>query len=426
MHTIPALAAAACLFSAAAVAAPLESKPLESNAIMEYDNPKDWIVSARVFVYSSVSRRTGPSNVYQAPEWTYTDFTMVLPFATESGAAWLSATTEPLVKSAIAINGYPANLDAIPSGAISGTNANYAILNIPGTVSFNRVEAMVRVRITSADTEFDQQAAWDLPWTDLGGSMSGWLNADPVYDVPLPDGRDPVKELLDQWTGGNDPKQIPPVQLAKYLTANVLELMRTTGSNRQVPTGRSARAIRGVIEDGSGEVTYTATSPSSSLVAGFNVKNAGQAMLDKMGSEHDLANVLTAVFRRAGLHARTVIGVDNEESGDDEVKSWVEFAIKVPDVKEPVWIPIDVRELEGDGRTTRDWERPWKHFGTSDLLRQTPPIAYYFHPPAGYRAHGLPALFGIRSIAELPEYGEQAVDFEVVSAPNRGGQPRRP
>lgn len=410
---------ATALLIAGLAEAPQKSEPLKDNQIMKYENSKDFIVSARVFLYPD----SGLIGRDQFAGWTYTDFTLVMPYVTESGTSWLTSSTETSVIAAIALNGAPANLDTIPTRTVPGTSASYATLNVPGTVSFSAAEAMIAVKVTAVETEFDDEAAWNLPWAEAG-SLGGWLQRDAVYDQPLKDGTDPIQMMLDRWTEGNDPKQIPPVQLAKYLTANVLDHMRATGSNRRTPLGRSASSLVWRINDDDGTFSGATVRTPQNLVGGFVVQNAGNAIQAKAGSEHDLANVLTAVFRCAGLPARTVIGVDNLNTGDDEVKSWVEFAIRAPDVDEPIWVPVDVWELESDGRSTRNWEQPWKHFGSTDELRNVPPIAYHFHPPANYRSYSLPALFGIQSDAELPDFGVQAVDFEVNGAPKRGGQPR--
>ena len=103
-------------------------------------------------------------------------------------------------------------------------------------------------------------------------------------------------------------------------------------------------------------------------------------------------------------------------------RCWLEFALAPPDVSGVLWIPVDLWELRKDGRTSRNYKQEWKHFGTSDLLRHTIPVAFYFHPPANYRSYNVPALFGIRHDNELPSFGTQAISFDVNSLPNRGGR----
>lgn len=415
------------LASPLASAEPPKADPLESNAVMTYDDPKDWIVSVRVFVFPD-ARFVGTGRF---GGWTYTNFSMVLPYVTATGHGWL--TDEPgeePVLAALSLNGQPANMASIPTLTVPGTEAHYASVSVPGTIVFNAAEALISTRMTCVDTKFDQDAAWQVAWPsdEAAQALAPWLTRDPVYDLKLADGTDPVVEFVEKATDGNDPKKLPPAKLAKYMTACVLEHMRTTGSNRRSPMGTTSGGLRWAIDN----INNTSGRPNASVVShqnlfgGFVVSNAGDALIAEQGSEHDLVNVLTAVLRQAGLPARSVIGIDNNQTGDDEAKSWVEFALVVPGEERPVWVPIDLWELESDGRTTVNWEQTWKHFGTSDLLRDVVPVAHYFHPPADYRTYQLPAMFGIRSVGELPQYGSQALDFEVNSAPNRGGKPRRP
>ncbi len=394
---------------------------LQDNRYMTYSDPREWIVSMRAHVFPD--SRTTSYNTF--PGWTYSDFALVMPYAPTSSVSWETKSDEPRVIASLGLNWEPANTGQIPTRTVPGTGAPYAWLSTPGVVVFSTAGAFIESRVTCVETEFDEKAAWDVPWADEPG-LQAWLALDPVFDTVADDAPDQVQLLIDEWTGGNDPKQIPPVQLAKYLTACVLERTRTTGSNRQSPLGAGGFVIPlAEVDDPAARVRgYVAYTPRNNI-GGFNVQNASVTARTRQGSEHDLSNLLTAVFRRAGLPARTVIGVDDEENGDDQVKSWVEFAIVPPDLGRPLWIPVDVWELESDGRSTRNWQQPWKHFGTTDELQTVPPVAYYFHPPANFRSYHLPALFGIRSDADLPDYGSQAVNFEVNRVPNRGGRQRR-
>jgi len=420
LHSLIATAFLSLPTAGTEASAPPTAEPLSPNQYMEYSDPKNWLVemTARVFPDGRL-----PGH-HKFPGWTYSDFALILPYTQSTSTSWMTQTNEETVVAGLLINGIVANTEDIPTRTVPGTAATYASLELDAPVTFISAVGYIQSRITCVETEFNEKAAWDVPWPTGATPLAAWLAPDPTYDVITPGQPDHVQLLVDKWTDGNDPKQIPPVQLAKYLTANVLEHTRTTGSNTQSPLGGSGYRVPTTNSD-------QQDVPRSAIIVinsrgGFNVQNASETARTKKGSEHDLANLLTAVFRRAGLPARTVIGVDNDERGDDLIKSWVEFAIFPADMKRPLWIPVDVWELEDDGRSTRNWKQPWKHFGTSDLLREVPPIAYYFHPPANYRSYHLPGLFGIRSDTELPDFGTQSIHFEVNGAPNRGGQQRRP
>jgi hypothetical protein len=90
-----------------------------------------------------------------------------------------------------------------------------------------------------------------------------------------------------------------------------------------------------------------------------------------------------------------------------------------------IWVPVDVRELKGSGRSSRNWQQNWKNFGSCDLLRNVVPVAHHFHPPANFHSYVFSALYGIRFDRSLEEPGTQGALFEVNSLPS-GGPVRRP
>jgi len=132
--------------------------------------------------------------------------------------------------------------------------------------------------------------------------------------------------------------------------------------------------------------------------------------------------LLTSVFRAAGLPARSVIGVDDEGSGTDRARSWTEFALYDSDLDLTVWIPVEIDQLRRRGASTANYKQPWKFFGTHDELHAIAPVSFYFHPPAAYQSFQVPALYGIRSDAELPYFAEQIITFGINRKPVRGGQ----
>lgn len=428
-HHAPALAA--CILIAAAAPAPVlaqsggRDKPadnaLESNRYMRYDNPKSWTVRSSYYVYPAAGRVL-EANEY-LPSVAFDDFEIVAPFVASTGSAWQSSS-EP-VTVAIGFDSLPGEPRPPQVRRARGTEAPYAAVGYDREIAFSYLWLEVNSQLTSAETEFDEQAAWELPWPDeWPADVTAWLKRDPLFDIENDRPGDEVRALVESWTNHADPHSLPPVQLAKYLTGKVLEHVRTNKPLVIEPVSAPVRVVTAGSEPGlSGKQTILSTSSSglSTAFGGFNVHNASAVAFEGEGSEHDLSNLLTAVLRRVGLPARTVIGVNKYEDGADRVKSWVEFALVAPGVEGVIWVPIDIWELEGDGRTSRNYEQEWEHFGTSELLRNTAPIAFYFHPPADYRSWNAPALFGIRADSPLPDFAVQAVHFDINSTPNRAG-----
>lgn len=424
MPRLPFLIALFCLLAPAALAQP---KPRESNRYMTYKNEKAWVVSSRYFIYPDGRRvrEVRPGTVaFQGGPYERLEF--VAPIVFSSANAWNDPENKDFPFWEVRFS--PGNTAGFASRAtrVPGTDAWYLLLQADAPIVTEQLQIRVDNLLYCAETEFDERAAWDLPWpAQWPAETRSWLERDPTFDLPASDGSDAVQALLDNWTGGNDPRQVPPVQLAKFLTGHVLDHVRSNSTNSETPIGRPAAVLR----DGRG--TRTVTLPDevlsfTGMIGGFRVQNAAEVARNRVGSEHDLANLLAAVLRRAGIPTRLVIGVDKENSSlHRRVKSWVEFAVVAPDVSGVIWVPVDVRELKGSGRSSRNWQQNWKNFGTCDLLRNVVPVAHHFHPPANFHTYAFPALFGIRFDRSLEEPGTQGALFEVNSLPS-GGPVRRP
>lgn len=401
---------------------------LESNRYMEYANPKSWLVEGLYFIYPD-GRRVRNYTDFQG--WRYEDLRIVMPYVAESAHAWAVQREPafPLGSVAVERREHKAAMEATPA-RVPGTHAPYMIYDATSPLEVNQLQFTFVNALTCVETRFDEKAAWDLPWPDQWPETAApWLERDPVFDVDDPQHGDAVTALLEEWTGGADPKSVPPVQLAKFLTGSVLGHVRANANASEPLAGRPPRIIRAgssvvqtqaIIDATNG---LTGLNSLAGMIGGFHVQNASATAASATGSFHDYSVLLTAVLRRAGIPARTVVGIDKRESGaHKKYKSWVEFALVAPDLDRVLWVPVDVWELRGSGRNARNWQQPWKHFGTSDRLRDTVPVAYHFHPPADYASYDFPALYGIRAPGALPDLGVQGLVFNVNSLPNRGGQ----
>lgn len=388
----------------------------ESNRYLKIDDPKTWEIRTSYIVYPARVRGRQLSATTR-----FSTLEVVAPYVERSAGSWLPETPNNTIS--IGINAVPGDPFEPKVLRTQGTGTPYASFRLNQVIEVDYLWYEVRSEITCAETEFDEAAARDLPWpAEWPAEAKAWLALDPVFDVP--DGRDgdEVQALLDQWIAGGDPRKLSPVQLAKFLTGSVLEHVRVVRRPVERPDSPPLRVVSiGTTPGGSSTTTYYNTDDKGldGSMGTFNVLNASQIATDPKGSENDLSNLLTAVLRRAGIPARTVIGIDNNESGDKRLKSWVEFALVAPDVQGVIWVPVDVWELRGGGRRARDYENPWKHFGTCEMLRHTAPISFYFHPPANYRAWQGAGLFGVKHDQELPEYARQSVLFVMNGKANR-------
>ncbi|MEZ6243499.1 MAG: transglutaminase domain-containing protein [Phycisphaerales bacterium] len=255
----------------------------------------------------------------------------------------------------------------------------------------------------SWDTVFDERAALEVPWPtgewpDEAKSTFGPQQFINPAGVPDP----PVADLVKAWTEGKDPRSVPPVTLAKWLAGRVQELVQLQG-------------------DGVNRAHYIG---AGNATEGIELQGAAETAIEARGSRHDMALLLVAVYRAAGLPARLVIGADdNPESSSKEIRSWVEFCLYDEKNEIVAWIPVDVAELRSRSSRMQAMDRPWEYFGTNDELHEIAVIGCHFIPPAQVRAFNSPAFYGMRMSPLMPPYAKQLFNVDVYRTPKRGDDP---
>lgn len=213
-----------------------------------------------------------------------------------------------------------------------------------------------------------------------------------------------ILAAIDKWCSGKPPTDVPPAQLAKYLAGRVMESVQPSGV--------------GLVASSTG------------LLQGFQLQGAEKTLADGRGSTHDVACTLAAVYRAAGLPARTVIGYDEQESkgsnrglktkSDGSLVSWVEFCLYDAQAQKEVWVPVDIVRMRRSSNRVPPLERPWKFFGTNDETDLIMPLAFHYHPPTTVIAHGSPCLWGWFTTPET-QVAEQSLRFNAQTTPIRPG-----
>lgn len=280
------------------------------------------------------------------------------------------------------------------------------------------------------ETVYDEPLAMRLGWPDAWPpeADSTFQPEQLVSEVRSDfENEGPVNDLVRLWTNGQDPKSIPPAQLAKYLCAKVWDHVRVTRpviSNRPSDSGI-------VIKYDTGRDNQLTGRSSIALDVGYVVQHADETAESGEGSPNDLAILLTAVYRAAGLPARLVIGYREETederrlSSSESHRAWVEFALFDPAANEGegqlIWVPVDLVALKKSSSRSRPIDRPWKYFGTNDELDTTVPFATHFHPPTTVRSYAVPALYGWTTTPGTPESAAQGIYLNISSTPIRGG-----
>ncbi|MEX2219231.1 MAG: transglutaminase domain-containing protein [Phycisphaerales bacterium] len=271
----------------------------------------------------------------------------------------------------------------------------------------------VTLPVTAYQTTFDEKlamaAGWPDAWPEPAASCMQpqyWIDLDPAkgpYDMT------PIKEFVRRATNGKDPKSVPPAMLAKVLAGEVL------------------RAVNPSAGDG---LNFNRTGE----LEGIDLKGAPQTLLDGRGSEFDMACVLVAAYRAAGLPARTVIGYDVGEgktgnrflgkSGSAELRAWVEFPLLDKDSK-IVWVPVDVVRMRKSGSRPKPIAQRWPFFGEHDELDRVIPFAFQFHPPTTVVAYGSPAFWGWLVTPKPPDRVMQTVRFGAITTPTTAEEQKR-
>ena len=257
--------------------------------------------------------------------------------------------------------------------------------------------------VTSWDTVFNELDALQVPWPTGAWPDEARSTFGPQAFVnPRQDPEPAIAELVRVWTDGKDPKSISPVLLAKWFAGKVQEHVQLIGDgvNRAYRIGGGA------------------------AVEGVELQGATRTAILGRGSSHDMTCLLAAVYRAAGLPARTVIGVDEDpERKSREVRSWVEFALYDEAEKSLTWIPVDIAKLRARSNRMHPLDRPWEYFGTHDELHRVAPFAMHFIPPVDVRSYNSPAFYGWRQIPANAPYANQVIDLDVSRTVQRGASP---
>jgi len=264
---------------------------------------------------------------------------------------------------------------------------------------------VVTLPVTTWETIFDENAAMAVPWpANWSDRASSALQPDTIVNSNDP----AVQALVKRWTEGKDPKSIPPVQLAKFLAGKVMEHVQLSGN--------------GLVAADNG------------LLMGVGLQSVEETATSGRGSEHDMVVLLAAVYRAAGLPARTVIGYDvtgkkekdnfldkGRGSGSGmQLRGWVEFCLYDEGTKKELWVPVDIVRMRGSSNRVPPLNRPWKYFGTHDELENVIPFALQYHPPTTVVAHGAYAFWGWLTTPEIPNV-TQFVRFNAITTPKRAG-----
>lgn len=147
------------------------------------------------------------------------------------------------------------------------------------------------------------------------------------------------------------------------------------------------------------------------------VNGASKSAAEGKGNANDLVCMCVATLRAAGIPARPVIGMQDNERGYSEFVTWAEFYLHGAG-----WVPFDPEAMKGKGLKQLKANQPWPEFGTMKDLNRRIPLAFAFMPPST-QSPGGPAVWGW----DPRPMGDCGVEPTVkLSTTSRGRAPETP
>lgn len=291
-----------------------------------------------------------------------------------------------------------------------------------GAAETRLIDLTLETSMTSFETRIDEDVARMYTWPQAPWSLGLDQCLQPQLFV---ESEDPVvRALVDDWTNGQ-PRRAQPYTLAKYLAARVVDHVNIT---HDIFANQVRSPIVGI------------EPPARSFLNGYQVSGAAFAAREGIGSELDMACLLTAVYRAAGLPARLVIGLDvleTEKSRFPVVRAWTEFFLPKepkPDPNNPdlplavkqgdgQWIPVDIGRQEQFSNRAPPLDQRWQFFGHNEEFDFVAPFSFHWHPPTTVTNAGPPAFWGWLPFDPAIPAADQELRIWAFETPVRGDDP---
>lgn len=243
----------------------------------------------------------------------------------------------------------------------------------------------VQVWSSRIDDEKAAQIAWPREWP---AEVQDGLQPQKYIESDDPVFAEEVKKISNGKL-----RLVAPYLAAKDIIRHCINEIQTNGSGTMRGDTNTIGTVR-------------------SAIRGLRITGAKETARLKRGSPHDLVCVCVAMLRAAGIPARSIIGVEEDEKGLADFVSWAEFYL--PDAG---WIPFDPYVMRGKGIRTLDVHKPWPELGTMKELNKRIPLSFHFIPPATVESPQYPAVWGWDPRPGRDPSSDQAITMEVT---NRG------
>lgn len=265
----------------------------------------------------------------------------------------------------------------------------------------------LKLPMTSSETEIDEALGARIPWPkDYPPLAKSTFQPQLFVDyLAKPEEKADNDKVIQKWISdrmkGRDLKSTPPMLLAKELFGEVVQFVQPSGHGR-------ANNRAGAFE-------------------GLELVTAAEVARSPRQSEFAIHGFLAAVYRSAGIPARTVYAWDVSETKDKDknfleraggsatLRSWVEFCLVNPRDNSEIWIPVDAVRQRKSGSRPPALNRAWRYFGSNPDGAYLMPFAFQPHPPTTVVAHAFPAFYGWLTTPST-QYADQSLKFSAVTA----------
>lgn len=407
-------------------AAPARKAPTEPGPYLQHvEQPRDYTLTVNVDVKSDRSDARDGNNQPVIGQFKFDSLAMVFPIVRDTSNA---KVLERSILGTLRIDDRemtdtkPALIDKQLTGPLYHSGTRLLRFNTENPATCRRIRLDFTVQMSLRQTKFMETEAMTVDWPTGPWPATAAATLEPQMFIDYERSRDPngplqafyetdqLNAAVKQWTNG-DPKKAGPVALAKYIAGRMIAEFQ--------PSGRGLQ--------------YLATGQ----LQGFNLQGVSETLRRRQGSDFDLASVLVAAYRAAGLPARLVIGIDDGLAGaqktiftgentTQQLRCWVEFCLYDEPKNTVNWVPVDLAKMRAASSRPGPFERPWPYFGSHDEMDHMAPLAFGFHPPTTVESYGAPGLWGWMMNPQPPTVAYQALRFRIDTTAKRGGDKNKP
>jgi len=273
----------------------------------------------------------------------------------------------------------------------------------------------IRGQVKTFGVTIDEQAAKSIAWPEEGfpDEVASALQPQAYVESEAPG----VVDLLNRWTS-NNAQGPPPYLVAKAIAGRLQEEFQPSG------------------------VGFYSDHPAR--FAGVDISGAANVARSLKGTEADMAALLCALYRAAGLPARVVIGWDvagspggrahvpaptplcravfnPDNAMHAQLRTWVEFYLYDEPNDRGGWLPVDVFMLRQASSRMKRLDQPWPGFGGDMCFDHLVPITFHFAPPITAEVNATPMLWGWLATPGPPPIDQELI-LDAMNAVQRGGR----